>query len=131
MRENCKIVQTNLAPEAIGTYSQGIHLGGAIYFSGQIGLNPSSMKLKETFEAQLAQTLTNIKGLLESEGLTTNHVIKTTIFLTDLSQFPKVNKAYEDFFSKPFPARSCVEVSALPKEAQIEIEVIATKDGSI
>ena len=131
MRENCKITSTDLAPKAIGTYSQGIHLDNTIYFSGQIGLNPSSMELEPTFEEQLAQTLSNIKGLLESEGLNTNHIIKTTIFLTDLSQFPKVNKAYEEFFSKPFPARSCVEVSALPKEAQIEIEVIAAKDGSI
>ena len=131
MRKNCKVINTSHAPEAIGTYSQGIHLGNIIYFSGQIGLNPSSMELETTFEDQLAQTLSNIKGLLESEGLNTNHIIKTTIFLTDLSEFPKVNKAYEEFFSKPFPARSCVEVSALPKEAQIEIEVIAAKDGSI
>ena len=125
MRDKCKIIQTELAPKAIGTYSQGINLGGVIYFSGQIGLNPSSMELGSTFEEQLAQTLTNIEGLLKAEGLTTDHIIKTTIFLTTLAEFPKVNKAYEEFFSKPFPARSCVEVSALPKEAQIEIEVIA------
>ncbi len=131
MRENCKITDTDLAPKAIGTYSQGIHLGNIIYFSGQIGLDPTSMELSPLFEEQLAQTISNIKGLLKSEGLSTNHIIKTTIFLTDLSQFPKVNKAYEELFSKPFPARSCVEVRALPKEAQIEIEVIATKDVSI
>jgi 2-iminobutanoate/2-iminopropanoate deaminase len=86
------------------------------------------MELGTGFEKQLDQTLENIRGLLKAEDLTTENIIKTTIFLTDLSHFPKVNEAYEKFFSKPFPARSCVEVSALPKGALIEIEVIAAQD---
>lgn len=128
MRNKLKIVNTESAPAAIGTYSQGILNNGLYYFSGQIGLVPETMELGSEFEEQLDQTLENIKGLLKAEDLTTDNIIKTTIFLTDLSNFPKVNEAYEKFFSKPFPARSCVEVSALPKGALIEIEVIATQN---
>lgn len=128
MRNKLKIVNTESAPAAIGTYSQGILNNGLYYFSGQIGLVPETMELGSEFEEQLDQTLENIKGLLKAEDLTADNIIKTTIFLTDLSNFPKVNGAYEKFFSKPFPARSCVEVSALPKGALIEIEVIATQN---
>lgn len=128
MRNKLKIVNTDCAPTAIGAYSQGILKNGLYYFSGQIGLVPETMELGTGFEKQLDQTLENIRGLLKAEDLTTENIIKTTIFLTDLSHFPKVNEAYEKFFSKPFPARSCVEVSALPKGALIEIEVIAAQD---
>jgi 2-iminobutanoate/2-iminopropanoate deaminase len=127
MRTDLKIVNTKMAPAAIGPYSQGIKYGDVYYFSGQIGLIPETMELEKDFKTQLSRTLKNIEGLLKSEGLTTDHIIKTTIFLTDMSNFPKVNELYEHFFSKPFPARSCVEVSKLPKEALIEIEVIATQ----
>ena len=96
-----------MLPRQSAPHSQGINLGNIIYFFGQIGLNPSSMELGPTFEDQLAQTLSNIKGLLESEGLNTNHIIKTTIFLTDLSEFPKVNKAYEEFFQSLFRQELC------------------------
>ena len=123
-----KIVNTKNAPAAIGTYSQGVELNGVYYFSGQIGLHPESMELQEGLESQLNQILKNIDGLLAECNITRSHIIKTTIFLTDLSNFGVVNKAYEDFFSAPFPARSCVEVPALPKGALIEIEVLAAKD---
>ncbi len=122
-----KIISTNKAPAAVGTYSQGVEFNNTFYFSGQIGLVPETMNLREGFEEQLEQILKNIDALLEECSLTRENIIKTSIFLTDLGEFPKVNKAYENYFSKPYPARSCVEVPALPKGAQIEIEVIAAK----
>ncbi len=122
-----KIIKTDKAPEAIGTYSQGVEYNNVIFFSGQIGLNPDNMQLQEGFENQLKQILDNIDGLLESVNLTRGHIIKTTIFLTDLNMFSKVNDAYKSYFKEPYPARSCVEVSKLPKECLVEIEVIAAK----
>ena len=120
-----KITSTELAPAAVGTYSQGVTFRGVCYFSGQIGLDPKSGQLEQTFEKQLDRVLSNIDGLLSANKLTRQHILKTTIFLTDLGNFSKVNQAYEKFFSKPYPARSTVEVSKLPKDALIEIEVIA------
>lgn len=125
MRTSDVIVSTEKAPEAIGAYSQGIVVGGVIYFSGQIGLHPETMELKDSFDEQLSQILNNIDGLLSNCTLTRDDIFKTTIFMTDLSDFPKVNAAYADFFGKPYPARSCVGVSSLPKGAKIEIEVLA------
>ncbi len=122
-----KIIKTDKAPAAVGTYSQGVSLNGTYYFSGQIGLDPANGSLKEGFEAQLQQVLDNIDGLLAACDLTRAHILKTTIFMTDLAQFAKVNQAYEKFFAQPYPARSCVQVPALPKGALIEIEVIAAE----
>lgn len=119
------ITPTKDTPPAGGTYSLGITHGGFWYFSGQIGLDPKTGKLKEGFQDQLAQTLDHIDHLLLAAHLNRGHVIKTTVFLTDLSYFPRVNEAYEQFFEKPYPARSCVQVSALPLGANIEIEVVA------
>ena len=122
------IIQTNLAPEAVGTYSQGVEYGGVFYFSGQIGLKPGAgSELVGDVKAQLDQILKNIDGLLESQGLDRTHIIKTTIFLTDLKDFGLVNEAYINYFSEPYPARSCVQAAALPKGAEVEIEVIAAK----
>ena len=120
-----KIIETNLAPKAVGTYSQGVHYNGVYYFSGMLGLNPETMELATDFQGQLDQIMKNIAGLLSSQNLNKENIIKTTIFLTDLKNFQMVNNAYEKFFKMPYPARSCVEVSALPKEALVEIEVIA------
>ncbi|OFZ14268.1 MAG: reactive intermediate/imine deaminase [Bdellovibrionales bacterium GWA2_49_15] len=119
------IVQTDLAPKAIGPYSQGVRVGDFFFFSGQIGLEPATGDLKKGFDEQLEQVLSNIDGLLKSEKLSHDNVIKSTIFMTDLGQFAKVNTAYENFFRPPYPARSTVQVAALPKGAVIEIEVIA------
>ncbi len=121
------IIATNKAPEAVGTYSQGVEYNGVFYYSGQIGINPATSTLAEGFEAQMGQILNNIDGLLESCSLTREHIIKTSIFVTDLKNFEMVNKAYTEFFSAPYPARSCIEVPALPKGALVEIEVIAAK----
>jgi 2-iminobutanoate/2-iminopropanoate deaminase len=122
-----RIVNTDKAPAAVGTYSQGVFHNGVYYFSGQIGLDAKSGEMAEGFDAQLENVLKNIDGLLTSQHLKRENVIKTTIFMTDLAQFGKVNEAYTKFFSAPFPARSTVQVSALPKGAVVEIEVIAAK----
>ncbi|MCB9063406.1 MAG: RidA family protein [Halobacteriovoraceae bacterium] len=123
-----KIIQTDKAPAAVGTYSQGVEVNGVYYFSGQIGLDPKTMEMKEGFQGQLDQILSNVDGLLESQQLGRENIFKTTIFVTDLVNFPLVNTAYENYFSRPYPARSCVEVPALPKGALVEIEVLASKD---
>ena len=120
-----EIIKTKLAPEAIGTYSQGVKHGNVYYFSGQIGLNPETMEMASDFDGQLAQILKNIRGLLESQGLTKENILKTCIFLKDLADFQKVNTAYESYFSAPYPARSCIQAAKLPKDALVEIEVIA------
>ena len=125
MKKN--IIKTDKAPAAVGTYSQGVEVGGIYYFSGQIGLNPATMQMAEGFEAQLEQILDNMDGLLESQSLTRENIVKTTIFLTDLKQFGLVNTAYEEYFKSSYPARSCVEVPALPKGALVEIELIASR----
>ncbi len=122
---NKNIIKTELAPEAVGTYSQGVEYKGTYYFSGQIGLEPKSMALADGFRPQLDQIMKNIDGLLKSQDLTRENIIKTSIFVTDLANFGEVNEVYIEYFSQPYPARSCVQVPALPKGALVEIEVIA------
>ena len=122
-----EIISTNLAPSAVGTYSQGVKYNGVYYFSGQIGLSPDTMEMHSDFDNQLKQILQNIDGLLKSQDLTRSDIIKTTIFLQDLNDFNKVNEAYIQYFSEPYPARSCVQAAKLPKNALVEIEVIAGK----
>ncbi|MDO9184309.1 MAG: Rid family detoxifying hydrolase [Bacteriovorax sp.] len=121
------IVKTDNAPAAIGPYSQGVGHNGTFYFSGQIGLDPKTQVLAEGFSAQLKVVMQNIDGLLGSQGLTRDSIVKTSIFVTDLNNFAEVNEAYIAFFKEPYPARSTVEVSKLPKGSLVEIEVIATK----
>ncbi len=122
---NKKIISTKLAPAAVGTYSQGVEYQGVIYFSGQIGLEPKTMQMAEGFKGQIKQIMNNIDGLLKSQDLKRDNIIKTSIFVTDLGNFSLVNEAYVEYFSEPYPARSCVQVPALPKGALVEIEVIA------
>lgn len=121
------IVNTDKAPAAVGTYSQGTVHNGVYYFSGQIGLDAKTGEMAADFDGQLENILKNIDGLLESQDLTRENIIKTTIFMTDLAQFGKVNEAYTKYFTAPYPARSTVQVSALPKGAVVEIEVIAAR----
>lgn len=119
------IINTDKAPAAVGTYSQGVEYNGVYYFSGQIGIDPKTSELVEGFDAQINQIMKNIDGLLESCDISRSHILKTSIFVTDLANFGKVNDAYVEFFQTPYPARSCVQVPALPKGALVEIEVIA------
>ena len=121
-----EILATNKAPAAVGTYSQGVKHNGVWYFSGQIGLDLSG-NMREGFDAQLEQVFLNIDGLLAGAGITRAHILKTTVFMTDLSQFGKVNEAYTKFFQAPYPARSTIQVPALPKGALFEVEVIAAQ----
>ena len=121
------VVKTNKAPGAIGPYSQGIQVGDMFFFSGQIPLNPETGAMAEGIVDQAHQALTNVKGLLESQGLTFANVVKTTVFLDNMDDFVTVNEIYAQYFTEPFPARSAVEIARLPKGALIEVEVIAVK----
>ncbi len=122
-----KEVKTDLAPGAIGPYSQGIDVGNMIFFSGQLPIDSQTGTMPEGIEAQTTQSLNNVKGLLESQGLDLSNVVKTTVFLNDMNDFVKMNEVYAQYFTQPYPARSAVEVARLPKDALIEIEVIALK----
>lgn len=122
-----KIINNTKAPAAVGTYSQGVEFNNTILFSGQIGLCHETGKMKEGFDEQIKQVMKNIDFLLEGTDLKRENILKTTIFLDDLSNFSKVNEAYIEYFKAPFPARSCVEASKLPKDALVEIEVIAAR----
>lgn len=120
------IVRTDRAPAAIGPYSQGVRVGNLIFFSGVIPLDPDTGTLVGADAAeQTAQVLQNIRALLASQGLSPQNVVKTTVFLTDIAAFGAVNDVYASLFDSEPPARSCVEVSALPKGALVEIECVA------
>ncbi len=120
------IITTKKAPNPIGPYSVGIEIDNFIFTAGQIGLDPKTNELvKGGIEAETRQVLTNISGILESRNCSMDNVIKTTVFLRDMNDFPKMNGIYSEFFVSDFPARSTVQVAALPKGAAIEIEVIA------
>ena len=120
-----EIISTKKAPAAIGPYSQGVKFENLIFVSGQIPVNPETGEVSEDIRKQAAQSMTNIKNILEADGASLDDVVKTTIFIKDLSNFAAVNEVYASFFSGSYPARSCVEVSNLPKGVGLEIEVIA------
>ncbi len=123
-----KTVNTPLAPQAIGPYSQGIETNDFVFFSGQIAINPQTGKLEgDDFASQTQRVLKNIEALLSAQGMTAANVVKTTVFITDMSKFSEVNAEYAKFFSSAPPARSCVAISALPLGALVEIEIIAAK----
>ena len=122
------VIQTNKAPAAVGPYSQAIDCGSFVFCSGQIPLVPETGVLAEGgLEPQARQMFANIRAVLEAAGLSFSNVVKTTVFMTDLSQFGVFNSIYAEYFPTNPPARSCVEVSALPKGALVECEVIAVR----
>lgn len=122
-----KIIRTDKAPAAIGPYSQGVRANGFIFFSGQIPLDPSTGEtVKGDIAVQTEQVMKNVEAVLAAAGVGFRDVVKTTIFLTDLADFAVVNEIYGQRFPAEPPARSTVEVKALPKGVAIEIEVIAT-----
>ena len=124
-----KIISTSEAPGAIGPYSQAIRSGTFLFCSGQIPLDPKSGQIVPgDIAAQTRRVLDNIAGILKAEDLTFDHVVKTTIFLTNLGDFQTVNEIYGSYFKQDPPARSTVQVSALPKGANVEIEVTAVAD---
>lgn len=122
-----KQIQTDKAPEAIGPYSQAIEAGGMVYVSGQIPIDPQAGKIKEGIEQQTHQVMENLQAILREAGLDFEDVVKFTIFLSSMDDFAVVNELYASYLSKPYPARATVEVSRLPKDVLIEMDVIAAK----
>ena len=123
-----EIVKTNQAPAAIGPYSQGVCIGDLTFFSGQIPLDPATGNMVERdIKIQTTQALNNVKAMLDSRGLDFSNVVKTTVFLADMNDFAAMNEVYAQFFVEPYPARSAVAVAKLPKDAMVEVEVIACK----
>lgn len=124
-----KIVHTTNAPAAIGPYSQAISFNGLLFISGQIPLNPETGKLIDSsIQEATHQVMKNLKAILNAEGLNFNHVLKTTIFLTDMSDFPEVNSVYASYFEiENYPARETVAVKELPMGVSVEISMIAYK----
>ena len=122
---NRAVIATQSAPQAIGPYSQGIKVGNTVWISGQIPLKPVSMTLVEgDISAQAEQVFTNLAAIAEAAGGTLNNAVKVNISLTDLSDFDAVNTVMASHFEAPYPARACVQVGALPKGADIEVEAI-------
>ena len=121
-----KIYKTNKAPEAIGPYSQMIQAGNTYYLSGQIPLKSDGTLVEGSIEEQVGQVMENIKAVLESASLNMENIVKTTIYLTDLNDFEKVNEMYGSYFEKDQPARATVQVAALPKGTRVEIEAVAS-----
>lgn len=123
-----KALHTDLAPAAIGPYSQAIEANGFIFASGQLPIDPATGEFAVGgVKEQTRQSLTNASRILESAGVDLSHVVKTTVFLADMADFAAMNEVYSTFFNAPYPARSAVAVKALPKGALVEIECIATK----
>lgn len=122
-----KEIKTTKAPGAIGPYSQAIEVNGLVYTSGQIGIDPATGAIVEGVEAQAHQVCKNLTELLKATGTSMDNVVKTTVFIKDMNDFGTVNGIYAQYFTEPYPARSCVEVARLPKDVLVEIEVIAEK----
>ncbi|HAN04884.1 MAG TPA: reactive intermediate/imine deaminase [Elusimicrobia bacterium] len=123
-----KIIATGNAPAAIGPYSQAVEAGGLIFISGQLPLDPATGAMAPAeIKAQTEAVIKNLEGILKSEGLSLEHVLKTTVFMADLGQFAAMNEVYGRFFAANPPARATIEVKALPKAALVEIEAVAAR----
>ena len=120
------IIATKDAPQAIGPYSQAVQIGNLLFLSGQIPLNPAGELVTESFEAQVRQIFSNIGAVLQAVGANFSSVVKATVFLKDIEKFAEMNGIYAEFFPEDPPARSAIEVARLPKDVEIEIEVIAS-----
>ncbi|MBO4841042.1 MAG: RidA family protein [Bacteroidaceae bacterium] len=123
-----KVISTTKAPAAIGPYSQAIEVNGFVYASGQIPIDPATGQFVEGgIKEQTRQSLTNAQNILKEAGTDLSHVVKTTVYLSDIANFAPMNEVYAEFFTEPYPARSAVAVKDLPKGALVEIEVLAAK----
>ncbi|MCI8501281.1 MAG: reactive intermediate/imine deaminase [Oscillospiraceae bacterium] len=118
-------IKSSAAPAAAGPYSQAVRAGGLVFVSGQLPLDAETGEMADGIENQTAKCLENIRGILSAAGLSLDDLVKCTVFLTRMEDFPLINKVYASYFGNPCPARSCVEVSALPRGAAVEIEAIA------
>ena len=124
-----KVIATSEAPKAVGPYSQAVAVGNFLFCAGQIPLDPATGELIEgDVAAQADRVLQNVAGVLRANGMTFANVVKSTVFMVDLGKFADMNAVYSKYFSEPFPARSTIQVAALPKGAQVEIEVIAAAE---
>lgn len=120
-----QIIQTDQAPQAIGTYSQAVKVGGAVYLSGQIPLDPKTMNLVEgDMSTQVRRVFDNLAAVAQAAGGNLNHVVKLNVFLTDLSHFALVNEIMAQYFQQPYPARAAIGVASLPKGAAVEMDAI-------
>ena len=122
-------VSTSSAPDAIGTYSQAVNVNGTVYLSGQIALDPETMELVEGTRVQIDRVFKNLRAVAEAAGGDLSHIVKLTVYLTDLADFPVVNEIMAEYFSAPYPARAAVGVAALPKGTQVEIEGVMVLDA--
>lgn len=121
-----KKISTEKSPAAIGPYSQAIKINDMIFTSGQIPFDAEGKLISDDVQEQTRQSLNNVKNILEEAGSSMDNVIKCTVFISNMEDFNKINEIYQEFFSEPYPARSCVEVARLPRDVKIEIEAIAT-----
>lgn len=119
------VIDTDKAPGAVGPYSQAIKAGGFVFTSGQLPIDPVTKAMPEGIKEQTATSLANVKSILEAAGSGLDKVVKTTVYLADIKDFPLVNEVYGATFGQPFPARSCFAVKDLPLGAKVEIEVVA------
>ena len=120
-----EIIRTDRAPQAIGTYSQGVKVGNTVYLSGQIPLVPETMEMEEgNMEAQIRRVFDNLQAVAEAAGGSLADVAKLNVFLTDLGHFPLVNQVMADYFEEPYPARAAIGVAALPKDAAVEMDAV-------
>ena len=122
-------VSTVSAPAAIGPYSQAVECNGVVFVSGQLPVDPMTGEMPDTPAEQARRAFENVRAIVESSGCTMADCVKVTIYLTDLSAFAQVNEVYKEFFAEPYPARSCIEVSAVPKGAMLEIDAIAIRSS--
>ncbi len=119
-----QIIHSKDAPQAIGTYSQGVRAGHTVYLSGQIGIDPANMQLRDGIEAQIHQVFRNLRAVAIAAGGGLDDAVKVTVFLTDLAHFARVNEIMAEYFQQPYPARAAVGVASLPRGALVEIEAI-------
>ena len=125
-----EIISTKAAPQAIGTYSQAVKVGGTVYLSGQIPLEPETMAMVEGgVEQRIRRVLDNLTAVSEAAGGSLADIVKLTVYLTDLSNFPVVNEVMVDYFEQPYPARAAVGVASLPKDADVEMDAIMVLDA--
>lgn len=122
-----KVIATTNAPGAIGPYSQAIEAGPFVYTSGLLPINPADGTMPADIAGQTRQSLENVKAILNEAGLSMDNVVKTLVFLADMNDFAAMNTVYQEYFSAPYPARSAVAVKTLPKNALVEIEVVAAR----
>ena len=120
-------IATDKAPGAVGPYSQALAVGGLVFTSGQLPINPETKAMPQDVAAQAAASLKNVQAVLEAAGSSMGKVLKTTVYLTDINDFAAINEVYATFFKPPFPARSCFSVKSLPLNAKIEIEAVAAR----